>query len=49
MTTKIANGNTVNLEGMISAADLRLLATNGPIGKLSLTKMPKLTASEAVR
>lgn len=48
MTTKITNDNTVNLEGTISAADLRLLAKNGPIGELSLTKMPKLTARIAM-
>ncbi|NHZ42625.1 hypothetical protein [Massilia aquatica] len=44
MTTQITNDNIVNLEGTISAADLRSLAQNGPIGKLCLTKMPKLTA-----
>lgn len=48
MTTNITNDNTVDLEGTISAADLRLLAKNGPIGKLSLTRMPKLTARIAM-
>ncbi|MDQ1833479.1 hypothetical protein [Massilia scottii] len=43
MDSKTTESNCVNIEGSFSSADLRRYAKRGPVGKLSLTKIPLVT------
>ncbi|MDM5179899.1 hypothetical protein PO883_22155 [Massilia sp. DJPM01] len=43
MDSRTTEANCVNIEGSCRSADLRRFAASGPVGKLSLTKMPLLT------